>query len=396
MRSLLPLAAAFFLVACSSETQPPDTTPKDPKLGEPIGVVPFDAPPAGVEAQNANNNLDVIEHEGRYYFAFRTAPSHFASPDTVLYIVSSTDQESWTLEAKFAMGTDLREPRFLSFDGKLFFYFTVLGADPLKFEPQGVRMSRYEGPGKWADPVTVFDPGFLLWRSRTIDGKPYLVGYVGGENIYEMDGEPLMVQWLTTKDGATFEPVIPGQPVVETGGGSETDFTFLKDGSLVAVTRNEAGDETGWGSKICRAEAKDLGKWTCKPDPKKYDSPIVFREGDRVFLIGRRQVTESGNYDLMMRELSQKEQTGKYQVEYSFTPKRCALWEVDPEKLEVSFVVDLPSHGDTCFPGVIPHGEGNYSVYNYTSPLDALADDYIWIKGQGLPTHIYRIGLTIP
>lgn len=395
MRTWLALPAALALAACTTpeSLDPVDTTPR---LGEPVGVVPFANPPDGVVTQNANNNLDVVEHEGRHYFAFRTAPSHFASDKTVLYVLSSADQESWTLEASFAMGTDLREPRFLSFDGKLFFYFSVLGKDPLKFQPQGVRMSQYQGPGKWTDPVSVFEPGFLLWRARTLAGKPYLVGYVGGGNIYEINGEPITIHWLTTTDGRTFQPVVPDHPIVETGGGSETDFAFLDDGSLIAVTRNEAGDETGWGSKICRAEASDLGNWKCASDKRKYDSPIVFRDGKRVFLIARRQVTETGYYDLEQRDKSPADQTATYLVEYSFSPKRCALWEVDPDERQVSFITDLPSHGDTCFPGVLSHGGGKYSVYNYTSPLSALADDYDWIKGQGIETDIYRIGLTIP
>ncbi|MFT3771839.1 MAG: hypothetical protein QM820_41050 [Minicystis sp.] len=394
----LPLAFAIALTACSNgETlDPVIVKASEPILGEPVPVVPFGTPPAGVVTQPANNNLDVVEHDGRYFLAFRTAPSHFASDKTVLYVVSSTDQKSWTLEAEFSMQTDLREPRLLSFGGKLFFYFSVLGKDPLKFEPQGVRMSQYQGPGQWSDPVTVFKPGFLLWRAKTIDGKPYLVGYTGGGNIYEVNGEPITISWLTTEDGKTFSPVIPGQEVVETGGGSETDFVFLDDGALVAVTRNEAGDETGWGSKICRAEAKDLGAWSCAGNPRKYDSPLVFRDGEHVYLVGRRNVTESGNYNLGLRDMSAHDQTAKYEVEYSFEPKRCALWEVDPVGLEVSFVADLPSHGDTCFPGILAHGEGKYTIYNYTSPLDSQSEDWDWIKGQGLPTDIYRIGLQVP
>src|SRR5262245_32681697 len=140
MRALAVAFACLFLAACGDETMNPVDTKGPPKLGEAAQVIPFDTPPDGVVTQDANNNLDVVEHDGRYSFGFRTAPSHFASDETVLYIVSSSDQEHWTLEAKFSMGTDLREPRFLSFDGKLFFYFSVLGSDPLKFEPQGVRM----------------------------------------------------------------------------------------------------------------------------------------------------------------------------------------------------------------------------------------------------------------
>ena len=73
--------------------------------------------------------LDIVLHDCRLFFAFRTAPSHFASPDTVLYVISTDDpaQKSWTFERRFYLGTDLREPRFLSWNGRLFLYFAVLG-----------------------------------------------------------------------------------------------------------------------------------------------------------------------------------------------------------------------------------------------------------------------------
>ena len=384
-------ALASGLMGCS------DLTPflGEPEIGEPEILVPFAEPPAGVVTQTSNNNLDIVTFEGRYYLAFRTAPTHFASEKTEMYVVSSEDQETWHLETKIAWGTDLREPRFLAYDGKLLLYFAKLGKDSLKFEPQGTFITRYESPGKWTEPIEWTDqPGFIPWRLKVVDGTAYMIGYVGGENIYEIDGEPIFVQWLKSKDGLTWEPVVPGQPTVEEGGGSETDWVFLDDGGVIAVTRNEAGDEMGWGSKICRAEAQSLGEWRCVSDPKKYDSPLLFRHGARVYLVARRNVTETGNYDLFRRDLSPKEQTLLYLFSYSLEPKRCSLWEVDPEERKVHFVLDLPSFGDTCFPSQLPVSRSDYEIYNYTSPLDG--DDVDWFVGQGLPSSIYRIRLSLP
>src|SRR5262249_13956130 len=154
---------------------------------------------------------------------------------------------------------------------------------------------------------------------------------------------------------------------------------------------NEAGDETGWGSKICRAQPESLGKWDCKIDPKKYDSPLVFRHGADIYLVARRNVTEDGNYDLFRRDLPYKEQTQYYLFNYSLEPKRCALWKVDPDLQEVSFLLDLPSFGDTCFPSQLPVNDTDHDIYNYTSPLDG--EDVDWIVGQGLLSSIYRIRL---
>lgn len=387
----------FFLLACHEAQDDTGKVTTEPTLGDTIQIVPNDAAsggslPAEVVPQTSNNNLDVILHNGRYYFAFRTAPSHFASTETVLYVVSSTDQKNWTFETSFAMGTDLREPRFLSLNGTLFLYFAVLGDDPLDFEPQGSRVSIFDG-ATWSEPAAIFDVGFIPWRTRVVDGVAYLIGYIGGENIYDGDGELIQLHFLTTQDGLNFTGVVPEQPVVLESGGSETDWAFLPDGGLVAVVRNEAGDDqTGWGSKICRAEAGALADWTCVGDPKKYDSPLLFTHNDTVYLVGRRNVTETGAYDLGLDELSPEDQTLQYEAAYWNEPKRCALWEVDPDALTVTFVLDLPSRGDTCFPSALPIDEHTWRIYNYSSDING--PDLVWVEGQMAPTYIYTTDIT--
>lgn len=370
----------------------PPPAPPEPVVGEAIPVVPSDGLPPEVVLQAAANNLDAVQHEGRFFLAFRTAPDHFASPEATLYVVSSQDRATWTFEAVFERDRDLREPRLLSWNGKLFLYFAVLGSSAIDFEPGGMMVAERLGPARWSEAEWFYEEGFIPWRARVVDGVPYLVTYVGGEGIYDADAEPIEVHWLTTGDGRNWRPVVPGQPTVLRGGCSETDFAFLDDGTLIAVCRNEMGDEDGWGSKVCRAEADALGDWICVPDPKKYDSPIVFRHGPHVYLIGRRNVTADGRYDLGRDDLSPGEQTMMYEWTYWRTPKRCSLWRVDPYSMTVLFEADLPSRGDTCFPAVVPLAENTYEVYNYTSPLDG--PDLAWFEGQHGPTTIYRAELS--
>ena len=385
-------AAALALSACGDGDA---TVPPEARVRNVVQVVPFASPPDGVETQPGNNNLDVALHDGRVFLAFRTAPNHFASDQTMLYVVSSSDQGSWRYEGSFDRDTDLREPRLLSYGGELFLYFAVLGTDSMNFEPQGSMVSAYRGPDDWSEPEWFYLDEFIPWRAKVVDGVPYLIGYVGGGNIYEFSGEPLAVHWLTTDDGKDWTAAVPGQPVVQEGGGSETDFVLLDDGSLIAVMRNEAGDETGWGSKICRAEAGALGDWSCVGDKKKYDSPLLFRDGDAVWLVGRRHLTETGNYDLDRDELSHEEQTLLYEIEYSLERKRCSLWRVDPETLDVAFEFDLPSKGDTCFASMLPGSSpGVVTVYNYSNPLDTEGDPS-WLVGQGQPTIIYRADVVL-
>lgn len=364
------------------------------EVGEPTYVVPSDGLPDRLFIQDANNNLDVTRHQGRTYLAFRTAPTHFASEHATMHIVSSADEITWDHEASISLGTDVREPRLLSWNGRLFLYFALLGTDWWDFEPQGSKVMEQLGPGRWTAPVDFGEPGFIPWRTKVVDGVPYMIAYDGGADIYDPGEAHLQVYWLTTSDGYSWEAVVPGQPVVLTGGCSETDFVIQDDGALTAVCRNEAGDADGWGSKVCRATPDAPGDWRCVTDTRKYDSPLMFRQGGRTWLVARRNLTQSGDYDLGLDLLPDGIEDLLYLVYYSLTPKRCALWEVDPDGLEVSFAADLPSNGDTCFPGVIADGRGAVEVYNYTSSTDL--PDIPWIVGQLLPTSIYRVPVTLP
>jgi len=379
----------LWLVACLAAACDDDEAAV-PVVSEPVAVVPSEGLPAEAAPMNANNNLDVVRHGGRVYLAFRTGASHFAGEEVAMVVVSSTDEIHWSFETRITMGHDLREPRFLSWNGRLFLYFAMLGKDPLAFEPKGFRVTELTGAG-WTSPVDCYLPGFIPWRTKVERGAPYMITYVGGENIYqEEEPEPIEVHWLTTDDGLAWRPTVAGQPVVQSGGGSETDFVLLDDGALVAVVRNEEGDALGWGSKICRAEPEALGSWHCVADPKKYDSPLLFRRGGTVWLIARRNLTEDGNYDLFMRDLTHQEQTRSYQAAYSGQRKRCSLWKIDPEALSATFVVDLPSRGDTCFPAILEPDANPLVIYNYSTPLDDSGADIPWLAAQIRRTMIYR------
>jgi hypothetical protein len=61
----------------------------------------------------------------------------FQSPSPsyrIQFLLRTNDEVTWDFEAKICLGTDLREPRLLSWNGMLFLYFAVLGKDAKKFE----------------------------------------------------------------------------------------------------------------------------------------------------------------------------------------------------------------------------------------------------------------------
>jgi hypothetical protein len=380
------------LLACKPEATAPPVEVV-PEILDFAQVIPASGLASGLEPQTSNNNLDIEWHDSRLFLAWRTAPNHFASKETVMYVASTTDEQEWRYEGEFWMGHDLREPQLVSWDGELRLYMARLGDHALAFEPQGMVHSVYSGPGQWSDPVEWPDPTFIPWRIKPIDGTLHMIGYSGGENIYEPEGDPIEIRWLTSTDAETWTPAVPGSEVIQAGGGSETDFVFLDNGDLIGVTRNEAGDELGFGSKICRADVDDLATWDCVGDPRKYDSPLLFQRNGRIWLVARRNVTDSGNYDLFRDDLEPGDQYYLYQIAYWNQPKRCSLWEVDPDALTVEWVLDLPSRGDTCFPETVDL-DGEVLLYNYSS--DPEGPDLSWLEGQMAPTMIYRMILRLP
>ena len=77
-------------------------------------------------------------------------------------------------------------------------------------------------------------------------------------------------------------------------------------------------------------------------------------------------------------------------VVYALTPKRTAVFRIDPDARTATWVADLPSAGDTAFAGEVPSalGEG-HRIFNYTSP--PTCGWWPWMVGQLRPTQIYSV-----
>lgn len=393
MRSFL----LSLLVSCAPPTgaDPDDTDGVEAAVSVDAvrAVVPGPGLPSDLQTLDANNNLDVVRHDGRVWLAVRTAPTHFASARTRMLVLSSADEVTWRSEGELAVGTDLREPQLVPTDDGLWLYVAKLGASAVDFEPGGMLRARYLGDGVWSEPEPFGPEGMIAWRIKRLGGRWAMFGYVGGAGIYDATGTELQIEWWASDDGLTWAPAEGDDPVVLRGGGSETDAVLLDDGGLVAVVRNEAGDADGFGSKICTAPAGELGAWTCATDPRKYDSPLVLRSGGRVWLVGRRHLANDGEYALEPTTDDLEQQTLLNEVSYWNAPKRCALWTVDPDTRSVAFVADLPSRGDTCFPEALDLGDGRWAIYSYSNDVDG--PDWNWNEGQVEPTFVYRYEVTL-
>ena len=168
--------------------------------------------------------------------------------------------------------------------------------------------------------------------------------------------------------------MIPGQSTVHIGGGSETDWAFTPEGSVIAVMRNEAGDADGWGSKSVE-EKRVLGPGRVFQIPRNMTHHCILpSQSDLVDCpskcdgVRRLRFGNAGT--------DPREQTTAYSIDYWQHPKRCSLWEVDPESLTVSWVLDFPAKETPVLPPFCRLVRTD-TVYNHSS--DPNGEDLGWL-----------------
>ncbi len=340
-------------------------------------IIPSGQLPEGVETMHSNNNLDLAFYNGRYYLAFRTAPTHFASAKAHIYLVSSTDMNTWRLEQDICLKADLREPRFLEMNGNLHLYFFEGGTKMLKFEPRYVWLSIPDSTGTWnINKVEGLD-GFVPWRLREHNGIAYLSAYYG-KGLYQASHQGNL-RLFTSVNGRDWAP-LHTRAQVTTPGAEEGEFEFDKDGNLWATVRLE-----GIGAYIAYASKDSLHAWQLFPTKKKYDSACMFKHGDDIYLLSRRNL--DGDFSKLPKWIPYKFSQKFNLVRYSVTAKVTALFKLNPITKEMDHIMDFPSTGDNAYPAVVQISEDKYMMLNYSS--DFTDGQKNWIRGQLGRTNIY-------
>ena len=363
--------------------------PPEIEVGPPEVLIPGPGLPPGFEPLRSNNNLDVVDHDGRRWLAWRTAPIHFASASARLHLMSQDlSGGAWRAETTITLGRDVREPRFLSWEGRLLLYYITLGTTWWKFEPGEIHVIEH-ADGAWTEPETIGPGGYVMWRVRVLAGELVMSVYRGADTTYGREPEATRVELWRSADGRSWEPLDADHPVVHLGG-TETEVIEAPGGGFVAVTRMEGPD--GWGSDVCRFDHLRSRSWTTRRHPGKVDSPLLFRHRDGVYLVARRQVAFGGRYDLGWSRPAPPRRTMAYHLAYWATPKRSALWRIGPDDLSLTHVADLAGRGDTSFAAVVSDGPDAVWVYDYSSPLDGR--DVPWFAGQLGRTSIHRARVT--
>jgi hypothetical protein len=292
-----------------------------------------------------NGRPVIIFWKGRYYLFIRTGSGH-ASPDGVIRLITtdSNNPRQWSTSpytpknyrATVAAGKSVdpigpgplatviidtplneQEVHVLVTPERLFAYTVIEDVDTESVP--GTMVSSSDNGTDWSDPEFVFEPGWSFWKPRSHDGVHYVAGDI-------MTGNK-RVDLLSSTDGFQWKKVstIGEARQVEEGLLTETDLLFLKDGTLLAVTRQ---------GRLFKA-APPYTQWTSRKWSTALQGPALELVGDTILASGR----------ISPRRFPD-DQIGS---------RRNALFVIDPETLERHWQMNMPTQwgADCSYPHIL-------------------------------------------
>ncbi|MHA1684304.1 MAG: sialidase family protein [Promethearchaeota archaeon] len=317
-----------------------------------------------------NSNTDMIWWNGEVYLIHASSPYHVGSEKCKLVIWNSTDFQDWNkiVEKPGEPGEDIRDPKFAIIGSRLYLYALKNYVDDPIASPYTTVFSYTEDGTTWTDWVEIDNYGWLFWRPKTNDNVTWYVPAYWHEH-----GRSALFSSTNGENWTLVSEIFNGE------GNDETAIEFLSNGSLICTARLEYHADTGIGSinagTLLAVSDPPFTTWyRTKDKVSRLDGPYLFTLNNTVFAVGRYQpeidifFTQSGSI---------------------FSRKRTAIYMVEPDKL--TYLTDLPSCGDTSYPGVVVRGDDVYICY-YTSNLNK---DLPWVWGMFAPSVIHVVNATV-
>ncbi len=295
------------------------------------GKAPAEAKPHLIEVQRVwgtaphNAFTDLVRFKGRWYCSFREGAAH-VSPDGAIRVLSSADGVRWDAAALIAFPAgDLRDPKLTVTQDNMLM-LNAAAAFPPGSEARHQSLTWFSSDGRtWGQGLEIGDPNVWLWDVIWHQGRVYGIGYGTGERRF--------ARLYTSRDGMRYETLVPD--LFDQGSPSEGTLVFTGESTLLCVLRRDGKEEN---AMLGRARAP-YRAWTWQNLGARIGGPRLLRlEDGRIVVAGRL-------YD------------GKV---------RTALCWLDAETGKLKEFLDLPSGGDTGYPGLVFH-DGLLWVSYYSS-----------------------------
>ncbi len=269
-----------------------------------------------------NAFTDLVRWRGKWYCAFREGEGHAGDVGKMRVLVSN-DAAQWDTAALLALdGYDLRDAAISVMpDGRLM----VMGGAQKSIDGRratGTFVSYLSDSGA-TEPKIVIPPGRWLWRVTWHEGKAYGVSYPDRSD----DAHSTL---HVTNDGEHFETIQAN--LLSGNWPTEARIRFTTDDEAICLHRRDGGKN----SAMLGRSTSPYHEWTW--------SDLGVRIGGPNFL-----QTPSGHWIAVGRSYD--------------APVRTSVCYLDVEEGTLTPLLDLPSGGDTSYPGLVWHEDQLWVSY---------------------------------
>ena len=290
-------------------------------------------------SHNAMTDL-LYSPKGEWLCSFREGSEHISQGGR-LRILASPDGEDWTTASVlYSPGGDLRDPHLsVAPDGRLALNAVVAlprkpgGHPPAPPPKHHQSLLWFSDNGRdWGERQEIGEPDFWLWRISWHRAVAYSVGYLAGPleeaRLYRSD------------DGQTFQQLVA--PLFTEGQPNEATLLFLENDDALCVLRREGAPNTA----LLGESRPPYTNWAWRDLGERIGGPHLICLPDGRLVVGSRLWDDGVPHTWL-----------------------CLL---DREQGSMERVLQLPSGGDTSYPGLVWH-EGLLWVSYYSSHEGAAA-----------------------
>lgn len=285
-----------------------------------------------------NAFTDLVYWKGQFVCAFREGRAH-VSTDGKIRVLTSPDGDKWSPAAQLALvGYDLRDAGVsVSPDNRL---MLIGGAAPRKTDaelaPTGSFVSFSQDGTEWTKPKVVVEPGYWLWRVTWHERKAYGIAYASAR---PRTGDQSTIL-LASDDGlgARYTELVP--KLFGEGWPTEATLRFDKDGAMYCLQRR---DGRPLPSAFLGTSRPPYKEW-------KWHDLGMFIGGPNFIQLASGEWIAAGRFVT----------SGK---------AKTAVARLDVESGTIEQILELPSGGDSSYPGLVWRDDLLYMSY-YSSHED--------------------------
>lgn len=313
-----------------------------------------------VSNEGHNFNTDLLLWNDYFYLIYQHSKTHFFDGDSKLVLLRSKNCKTWEKlsEIKYE-GLEFRDPKLAVINNILFLYaLKNFVYDP---EPSQTFYSTSKDGYNWSKFMEIEPEGYLFWKPKTLDSLTWF-----NTAYWHEHGKSILLKSI---DGINWDIV---STIYEGETNDETTLEILSDSKIIITARLEADPAWHSGSKnastLIAYSYPPYTEWTkTKSYLTRLDGPALNNFNDTIYAAGR--------FDPEGRE-------NWFGMSSVFGRKRTAIYLVEDDKM--TLLTELPSCGDTSYPGIVEK-DGYLYISYYTNNVNK---DYPWLLGMYSQTFI--------